>query len=89
MRVFGLLPAEDARVLRDGYAFLRALESRLRIERGQPVEALDQESLLGVARRLGYAGSDDEAVAALRADHERHRTAIREVYERAFAAAAS
>jgi hypothetical protein len=53
------------------------------------VEALDQESLLGVARRLGYAGSDDEAVAALRADHERHRTAIREVYERAFATAAS
>jgi glutamate-ammonia-ligase adenylyltransferase len=85
----GLLPTEDARVLREGYAFLRALESRLRIERGQPVEALDQESLLGVARRLGYAGSDDEAVAALRADHERHRTAIREVYERAFATAAS
>ena len=53
------------------------------------MEALDQESLLGAARRLGYAGSDDEAVAALRADHERHRTAIREVYERAFAAAAS
>jgi glutamate-ammonia-ligase adenylyltransferase len=85
----GLLPAEDARVLWDGYAFLRALESRLRIERGQPVEALDQESLLGVARRLGYAGSDDEAIAALRADHERHRTAIRGVYERAFGAAAS
>ncbi len=85
----GLLPAEDARVLRDGYDFLRALESRLRIERDQPVEALDQESLLGVARRLGYAGSDDAAAAALRADHERHRAAIRAVYERAFAAAAS
>jgi len=87
----GFLPVADARRLREGYDFLRALESRLRIERDQPVEALDTdpEALLGVARRLGYAGPDEAAVAALRADHERHRTAIREAYDRAFAAAAS
>src|SRR5262249_8241509 len=87
----GFLPAADARRLREGYDFLRALESRLRIERDQPAEALDTdpEALLGVARRLGYTGPDEAAVAALRADHERHRTAIREAYDRAFATAAS
>jgi [glutamine synthetase] adenylyltransferase / [glutamine synthetase]-adenylyl-L-tyrosine phosphorylase len=85
----GRLAAEDARALREGYDFLRALEGRLRIERDQPVEALDTEpeTLRGVARRLGYAGSDDAVVAALRADHERHRSAIRAAYDRAFAAA--
>jgi [glutamine synthetase] adenylyltransferase / [glutamine synthetase]-adenylyl-L-tyrosine phosphorylase len=85
----GRLAAEDARALREGYDFLRTLEGRLRIERDQPVEALDTEpdALRGVARRLGYAGSDDAVVAALRADHERHRDAIRAAYDRAFSAA--
>ena len=36
------------------------------------------------ARRLGYTG--DDPVAALRADHARHRDAIRDVYDRLFAA---
>ena len=68
----GILPADEARALRAGYDFLRALESRLRIERDQPVEALDTdpEALLALARRLGYEGADAEAVAALRADHD-------------------
>jgi glutamate-ammonia-ligase adenylyltransferase len=85
----GRLAVEDARALREGYDFLRALEGRLRIERDQPVEALDTEpeALRGVARRLGYTGSDDAVVAALRADHERHRGAIRAAYDRAFSAA--
>lgn len=85
-----ILAAEDARRLREGYDFLRALEGRLRIERDQPVAALDTdpEALLGVARRLGYEGRDEDVVAALRADHTRHRTAIRDAYERAFGAAA-
>jgi [glutamine synthetase] adenylyltransferase / [glutamine synthetase]-adenylyl-L-tyrosine phosphorylase len=83
------LAAEDARALREGYDFLRALEGRLRIERDQPVEAFDTEpdAMRGVARRLGYKGSDEAVVAALRADHERHRGAIRAAYDRAFAAA--
>jgi len=85
----GLLPADDARALLDGHAFLRALESRLRIEHDQPVEALENapEALRALARRLGYEGSDADATARFRADHARHRAAVRAAYERAFAAA--
>ncbi len=80
----GLLSAEDARMLGAGYDFLRALENRLRLERDQPVEALDTDpsALLPLARRLGYGGTDAEAVARLRAEHARTRAAIRAVYER-------
>jgi glutamate-ammonia-ligase adenylyltransferase len=84
----GLVPTEDVEALAEGYAFLRTLESRLRIENDQPVEAMDAdaEALLPLARRLGYEGADAEAVAALRADHARHRNAIRAVHDRLFAA---
>jgi [glutamine synthetase] adenylyltransferase / [glutamine synthetase]-adenylyl-L-tyrosine phosphorylase len=85
----GILTAEEARILRDGYRFLRLLEARLRLERDQPVEAMDDdpEALLSLARRLGYEG--DAAVAALRADHARHRDAIRALYDRRVGAAPS
>ena len=85
----GLLPADDARALAEGYAFLHAIESRLRLERDQPVEAIDvdTDALLSLARRLGYGGTDAAAVAALRADHARHGDAIRAVYDRHFAEA--
>jgi glutamate-ammonia-ligase adenylyltransferase len=80
----GLLPPDQAEALRAGYAFLRALENRLRLERNQPVEAIDEdpEALVALARRLGYAGDDEAVVADLRADHARHRDAIRAIYER-------
>src|SRR5207244_2470318 len=83
----GLLPPADARALAEGYAFLRALESRLRLEHNQPLEvtAADAAALLSLARRLGYGGTEAEAVAALRADHMRHGEAIRAVYDRHFA----
>ena len=85
----GILPAGDAATLRDGYMFLRRLEGRLRIERDQPAEAMDKdpEALLALGRRLRYGGTDAEVVAALRADHARHRAAIRAAYVSAFAAA--
>jgi glutamine synthetase adenylyltransferase len=72
-----------------GYAFLRDLEGRLRIERDQPVEAVDTdpEAMLGLARRLGYAGTDEEVVARFRHELARHRAAIRDVYERLFTSA--
>jgi glutamate-ammonia-ligase adenylyltransferase len=80
----GVLTAEDARTLAEGWAFLRTVESRLRLERDQPVEAMeaDPEGLLSLARRLGYDGPPEAAIAQLRADHSRHREAIRAVYDR-------
>ena len=83
----GLLPPEDAHALAQGYAFQRALESRLRLERDQPVEAVedDPEVLTALARRLGYGGADAEVSGAIRADLARHRTAIRAIYDRHFA----
>jgi glutamate-ammonia-ligase adenylyltransferase len=80
----GLLASEDARALDDGYAFLRTLESRMRLARDQPVEVLegDDDAVLALARRLGYEGDDTAALSALRADHARHRAAIRDVYDR-------
>jgi len=85
----GLLPADEAEALGAGYAFLRALENRLRLEHNAPVEAMEAnpETLLALARRLGYGGPDAGAVAALTADHARHREAIRDIYDRRFAEA--
>ncbi len=86
----GLLPPADARALGEGLAFLRALEGRLRLESDQPLEvaSVDPVALLSLARRLGYGGTEAEAVAALRADHARHVEAIRAVYDRHFTAGA-
>ena len=42
---------------------------------------------VGIARRLGYEGSDDEARTAFQEALARHRAAIREVYDRLFPAA--
>ncbi|HYV56770.1 MAG TPA: bifunctional [glutamate--ammonia ligase]-adenylyl-L-tyrosine phosphorylase/[glutamate--ammonia-ligase] adenylyltransferase, partial [Candidatus Nitrosopolaris sp.] len=85
----GLVPTDDARALSEGYAFLRALESRLRLERDQAVEAVedDPEVLTALARRLGYEGADTDVLGAVRTDLMRHRSAIRDVYDRHFAAA--
>lgn len=80
-----VLPAEDLHLLIQGYQFLRTLENRLRIERDQPVEALESssEQLLSVARRLGYDGED--AATCLLADYQRQRELIRACYTRWFA----
>lgn len=80
----GVLPPEDFQLLIQGYRFLRTLENRLRIERDQPVEALEGsgEQLFSVARRLGYEG--EEAPARLLAEYQRQREAIRACYTRWF-----
>lgn len=80
-----ILATEDYQLLTQGYRFLRTLENRLRIERDQPVEALENstEQLLSVARRLGYDG--DDAAARLLADYQRQRELIRACYARWFA----
>jgi glutamate-ammonia-ligase adenylyltransferase len=80
-----VLPTEDFQRLRQGYCFLRTLENRLRIERDQPVEALDSgdEQLISLARRLGYDGED--ATVRLLMDYENQRETVRGCYTRWFA----
>jgi [glutamine synthetase] adenylyltransferase / [glutamine synthetase]-adenylyl-L-tyrosine phosphorylase len=82
IEALGLLPAADAAVLRGGYAFLRRLESRLRIEHDQAVEALDEhpDVLEAVARALGdlTAGAGER----LRRTAEEWRDGIRGVFDR-------
>ncbi len=57
--------------------------------RGQASDLLlpeaDSEEWLLLARRLGYAGENWAAAAtALRADVERHRSSVRELFDRKF-----
>jgi glutamate-ammonia-ligase adenylyltransferase len=81
----GVLPTDDFQILHHGYRFLRTLENRLRIERDQPVEALEgsDTQMISLARRLGYEG--EEAAARLLADYEQQRETIRACYTRWFA----
>lgn len=85
LRACGILPEDDFQGLTRGYRFLRTLENRLRIERDQPVEALESgdEQMTSLARRLGYEG--DEAAARLLADYQSQREAIRAYYDDWFA----
>jgi len=80
LRACGVLPEDDYARLTSGYRFLRSLENRLRIERDQPVEALesDEEQLISLARRLGYEGGD--AAARFLTDYQNQREAIRACY---------
>jgi glutamate-ammonia-ligase adenylyltransferase len=81
----GVVPEDDFVLLSRGYRFLRTLENRLRIERDQPVEALESgdEQLTPLARRLGYEGED--AAARLLTDYQNQREAVRACYTRWFA----
>jgi glutamate-ammonia-ligase adenylyltransferase len=81
----GVLSEDDFVMLSRGYRFLRTLENRLRIERDQPVEALESgdTQLTPLARRLGYEG--DQAGAQLLTDYQLRREALRACYTRWFA----
>jgi glutamate-ammonia-ligase adenylyltransferase len=86
----GILPKGDFALLSQGYRFLRTLENRLRIERDQPVEALerDEKKLLVLARRMGYNGENAATQGAahrLLHSYEKHREEIRGCYTRWFA----
>ncbi|MEB2285036.1 MAG: bifunctional glutamine synthetase adenylyltransferase/deadenyltransferase [Polyangiaceae bacterium UTPRO1] len=82
----GVVPADEAASLEESYAFLRALTNRLRIERDQSVESIERESerLPALARRLGYAGTNEAAARQLLADYGRHRERVRALYVRWF-----
>ncbi len=80
-----LIPAKEARDLKEGYEFISRLENRLRIETDQPAWALstDPNALRPLARRMGYRGSrgPDLLLKELRS----RREAIREAFESCFA----
>ncbi len=82
----GVLPPEDAAELADSWAFLRAVESALRIERDKAVEELETETdrVASVARRLGYEGEPEAAVKGFLSDYRRRRDNVRALYEKWF-----
>jgi len=81
----GLLEPEQARALRDGWAFLQRLASRLRIVENRSISDLgaDRADLDSVARSLGYASSQRTGTSRLPLldDYARHTEAIRRVYD--------
>ncbi len=79
-----LLSAEDCRVLKDSYLFLRQLESRMRIVSNQATSELSREpaTLWSLARRMGYSDDDLPAGRKLLHDYENVSTRVREIFER-------
>ena len=78
----GVLPAEDARVLAESYAFLRRLENRLRIVKDRSIQEITDRpgELETLARRLGYHGAG--AGAQLFADYRAHTDRVRACHAR-------
>ena len=78
----GLLPEADRRVLEAAHRFYRRLENRLRIVSDRAAHQFPEEGpgLKRLARRLGYEG--ESAGQALIEDYERHREAVRDLFER-------
>jgi glutamate-ammonia-ligase adenylyltransferase len=81
----GLLRPEQAKSLREGWAFLQRLASRLRIVENRSISDLgaDRADLDSVARSLGYAASPRSGTSRvpLLDDYARHTDAIRRVYD--------
>ncbi len=84
-----LLGAADAATLREGWAFLKRLSSRLRIVENRSINdlVLDRADLDSVARAMGYAASARSGTARLPLleAYRRHTEAIRQVYDRMLA----
>jgi len=84
LQSLGLLEAERASVLLEGWDFLQKLSSRLRIVQNRSISDLreDRADLDSVARSLGYEAStrSGDARRPLLADYQRHTDGIRAVY---------
>jgi glutamate-ammonia-ligase adenylyltransferase len=79
-----LLPPDDAKVLRDGYSFLRLVEARLRIVTDRSLTEIpdDASDLAKLARRLGFEPEDDaSATDQFLENLERVRASVRRVYD--------
>ncbi len=76
--------ADEHATLASAYTFLRTVEHRLQILHYLQTHTLptDQESLIKLARRLGYSPdrSSDPALA-LQQDHQRHIQGVRRAYD--------
>jgi len=88
MKASRLLADADFSALQNGYKFLRRLENRLRIihdysinDLGGPMKYLNK-----LARRLGYEPKLKNPGEALMRDYEQVTFAVRQVYDRIFAA---
>ena len=80
----GYLAAEQAETLRDGYAFLRKLEQRIRILHATPAQLLEESApgLFPLARRVGIRNRrGSEAAAELLARYREVTDRVRATYE--------
>ena len=85
LRTTGLLTEDEYRGLRDGYDFLRRVESRLRIVHNYALDELPEnpDDLEKLARRLGYEPAVGEPAARhFLQDLERHTARTRELFLR-------
>jgi glutamate-ammonia-ligase adenylyltransferase len=81
----GMLTPNESSTLKDGYDFLRLVESRLRIVHNRSLDELpeDPDDLEKLARRLGCAATaETSAGTRFLGDLERHTTQIRELFLR-------
>lgn len=93
LRELKILKEREFRLLSQGYLFLRQLDHRLRLERGQSLDVLEREAdkLQSIARAMGYKayrragrnGKRSEGELLLQ-DYELRRERIRACYERYF-----
>jgi glutamate-ammonia-ligase adenylyltransferase len=86
LREIGVLPADDAGVLTEGYRFLRRVENALRLAYDRPVEDLERgrADVSMVAKRMGFQGTAEDVRDMLWREYERRREAMRACYERWF-----
>jgi glutamate-ammonia-ligase adenylyltransferase len=84
LAALGYLSAEHAETLRDGYAFLRKLEQRIRILHGTPAQLLEESApgLFPLARRMGIRDRrGTEAAGELLARYREVTDRVRAAYE--------
>ncbi len=89
LAAIGVLPADDAALLGDGYRFLRRVENALRLAYDRPVGDLDRArmDLRAVAKRMGIGGPASEVGEALWREYAVRREGIRACYDRWFSRA--
>jgi glutamate-ammonia-ligase adenylyltransferase len=80
----GLVPADEAKDLKEGYLFLRRLESALQMDDERQTHVLkdDPTEILKAARRLGFTQPADEAVTTFSEQLQRTRDAVYGIFKK-------